>query len=269
MNMGRIAALAVTASLGMACSEDDTEEGRIPLPPALVEISGLAAASEDTVFGHDDEQAKVYEINIDDGRIIRSLSIGDPAVRADFEGIATDDGVIYLATSGGLIYEADMTGNSNQLDYRIHNTGVGEQCEVEGLSKAPAQDYLLILCKDIFGKKKEADLEIYRWKIGDEKAESRPWISRSFNGEMKRRDRKNFAPSALEWDEQNKRIWIASARSRQLLALGVDGKLISLLKLDKRGHPQTEGLTLVGDQQIILADEGNRLKKPHLTIYKK
>ncbi len=264
-----IAALLFVASLGSACS--DAHEGknnRFALASSLKEISGLAAASDTSVFAHDDEHAIIHEIGISNGKTLRSFALGEPSVKGDFEGIATANGSIYLVTSDGLIYAARIGENEQRMDYRIYDTGIGVRCEIEGLSRAPLPNHLLVLCKRPRPDKKHARLKVYRWKIGNEHSETEPWLSVSLDDMLKKREITKFAPSAIEWDPSSKRFFIASARSRQVLILDETGKLLDKRKLDRKLHQQTEGLTIVADGRLVLADEGSGGRKAYLTTYR-
>src|ERR1700704_3308634 len=73
------------------------------LPDGLREISGLAVASNNTVYAHDDNYAIVYEVDLNLQKAIRAFALGKPTVRGDFEDIAVRDGSVYLLTSDGYL----------------------------------------------------------------------------------------------------------------------------------------------------------------------
>lgn len=266
--------LPATASLVLsiflsACTPGDAkeEDGRIALPSSLTEISGLASASDDSVFAHDDERAVIYELRASDGEVLRSFQLGRFAVAGDFEGVATLGDRIYLITSDGQIYDALIGADGDRVDYQVHDSGVGEHCEVEGLSQTPSANGLLVLCKEMNRKQDRDHLHIYRWETGCEVTAAELWLKISLKDLLGGSKSKNFAPSALEWDPQKKQLWIASARSRDLLVLSETGALIERRKLDEERHPQAEGLTLLPDDRLILADEQADARSAYLTIY--
>ncbi len=269
MTLRHVVASLLMASATIACSDAGgvEEDGRIALPRALAEVSGLAAASDSSVFAHDDEVAIIHELRVSDGESLREFCLGMPAVRGDFEGVAKVDDRIFLVTSDGLIYAATIGADRAAVDYKVHDSGIGERCEVEGLSRAPSQDHLLVLCKEMHRKKDRDRLTIYRWKIGGENAETEPWLSLRLRDMMKKSEARKFKPSALEWDPERNRMLIASARSRHLLILSETGALIEKRKLDKKLHPQAEGLTILADRWMVLADEKARARSAYLTVY--
>ena len=254
--------------LAGGCSQVREEDNRFALSSSLEEISGLAAASDSSVYAHDDEHAIVHELRVRDGETLRVFALGEPSVEGDFEGIATADGQVFLITSDGLVYAANIGEHRSRVTYRVHDTGIGMRCEIEGLSRAPTPDHLLVLCKKFRRDKKRARLEIYRWKIGGEQAPSEPWLSVPLDDMLKKRERSKFAPSALEWDGQGERLLVVSARSKHMLVLDKTGELVDKRKLDGKRHRQTEGLTILADRRIVLADEGNRTRKAYLTTYR-
>ena len=64
------------------------------LPEGLREISGLAVASNNTVYTHDDNYAIVYEVDLNLQKAIKAFALGKPTVKGDFEDIAVRDGYV-------------------------------------------------------------------------------------------------------------------------------------------------------------------------------
>ena len=269
MNLRPALAPILLASLLIGCGDRvrEEEEGRFALPRALTEVSGLAKASGNSVFAHNDEQAVIHELRISDGEKLRSFQLGAFGVAGDFEGVAVAGGRIYLVTSDGRIYDAAIGEHREQVDYSVYDSGLGKRCEIEGLSRAPTAGYLLVLCKEMKRKKDRGRLEIHRWKIGSERAEEEPFLSIPLDELLGGGKTGKFRPSALEWDPEERQIWIASARSRELLVLGPTGTLLEWRKLDRERHPQVEGLTLLPGRQLVLADERADARSAYLTVY--
>ena len=240
------------------------------LPQQLNEISGLAEAGPDSVFAHNDEYAIVFEIHLGNGRVLRAFALGEPTIEGDFEGIAAVGGKVFLVTSDGLIYAARPGDNAERVDYTVHDTGIGSRCEVEGLTVAPEPGELLILCKRLRnGSKSKVRLELYRWTIGGEHAADEPWLSLNLKGLLKKDERAEFRPSAVEWDAADQRLLVVSARNRLMLVLDRDGQLLERRKLSGSSHPKTEGIAIMSDGRMVLADEGNQTREGRLAVYPK
>jgi len=113
------------------------------LPSGLAEVSGLAVASDRTVYAHDDEHGIVYEIDVLSGEMGAIFALGHPTIRGDFEGIATYDGLIYLITSDGLLFETQIGAHKERVPFNSYSTGIGEFCEIEGLTVKQANSIFL------------------------------------------------------------------------------------------------------------------------------
>lgn len=266
---GPLSALALAVLLA-ACEREQQVDGSgvLNLPTELGEVSGLAVAGPDSVFTHDDEYAIIYEFRLHDGHILRAFALGDPTLEGDFEGIATAGDRVFLVTSDGLIYSAPAGENAKRVSYRVYDSGIGPRCEVEGLSQAPEPGELLLLCKRFRNDSEQARLEIYRWRIGKDRAETEPFLSlplaQLFDGD----EQAEFRPSGLEWEPRTGRLYIVSARNKSMLILDRAGKLLERKRLDATRHPETEGITIMPDGRLVLADEGSRTREGRLTAYK-
>jgi len=259
-------ALAALALGG--CEEESSDSQTFALSSNLREVSGLAVAGPDSLFTHDDEFAIIHEINATNGRIIRSFALGDPTIEGDFEGIATSKaGRIYMITSDGLIYGFDPGKNRKRVPYRAHDSGIGPRCEIEGLSRAPDPDHLLLLCKRLRVGEETPRLEIYRWKLDTEHAALDPWLAIPLAEFLTEDQRAQFAPSGLEWDEEQKKLFVVSGRSHLLVEIDDHGTVIATRSLDPRRHRKAEGIAILSGCRLALVDEGTETAKARLAIY--
>jgi hypothetical protein len=258
-----VAALALLA----ACDEAPTDARSFVLPSSLKEVSGLAAAGPNSVFAHSDEHAIVQEIDVRTGKVERAFAFGVPTIEGDFEGIAVAAGKVFLLTSDGLIYAAEPGADGDRVGYSVYDTGVGPRCEVEGLSAAPEPDHLLLLCKRMRIETGVPLLEIHRWKVGTQHAETEPWLSLPLADFLDQEEAAEFGPSALDWDPENERFLIVSARGRMLIQLSADGRFLAKRRLDPQRHRQAEGIALLPGCRMVLADEGNEMRQARLAVY--
>jgi uncharacterized protein YjiK len=258
------------AALPLAACGAPQEESRgvYNLPSELSEVSGLAAAGPDSVFTHDDEYAIVYEFRLRDGHILRAFALGKPTLEGDFEGIATAGGRVFLVTSDGLIYSALPGKNAERVSYHVYDSGIGPRCEIEGLSEAPEPGALLLLCKRFRNDSEQARLEIYRWTIGAERADPTPFLSLPLADLLDGADQVEFRPSGIEWDAGAGRLLVVSARNRLMLTLDRAGRLLDRRRLNGARHAKTEGVALMPDGRLVLADEGSKTREGRLTVYR-
>ncbi len=236
------------------------------LPEGLVEVSGLAAASEMSVYAHNDEHGIVYEVSLEDGSVVRAFALGEPTVKGDFEGIAVADDRVYLLTSKGQIYEAPIGKHGERVVHNVYDTGLRDVCEFEGLTVDTEPDAFLLLCK-----RSSADLEagvvhIYRWSVNDREPPEAPWLSIPYNIESKKGKTLSIRPSAIERRPDGGFV-VAVAQEYLLLEINPDNEITSVNKLKKKDHPQAEGITVMPSGAVVVADEGAHRGPGRITIY--
>ncbi|MCZ6854600.1 MAG: hypothetical protein O7G86_11840 [Gammaproteobacteria bacterium] len=237
------------------------------LPAQLREISGLALTPDQRLFAHGDEQAVLFELDYENGAIIKSFSLGNPPVRDDFEGVAYVEDLFYLVTSTGRIYVAAEGDNGSNVEHRSFETGFGEACEVEGLSYDPDARVLLLACKLEYDKMAQGTITVHRWSIDRERAAPMPPIRVQLAEVLAKTGGVRFNPSGIEWVTPDRLVLIA-ARQRSILEIDLDGRVISAFRLPLASfHPQTEGIALGVGGQLILADEGGN-KRGRLGVYR-
>ena len=238
------------------------------LPGRLKEISGLAMTIDNRLLAHNDEKGIIYEIDYRKGLIVKAFQLADVAnpVTDDFEGIATVDDRVYLVTSSGRLYECSEGAAGESVLFNIYTTGVGRDCEIEGLAYDASQRALLLMCKDARRANMKEQLAIYRWSI-DEKQLIKdahtviPIIefSRHIKG-------KEFQPSGIERHPVSGNYFVVAARQKAIAEITPEGEVAAVRQLPTHGHRQPEGITFAVDSTLIIADEGVG-RKARLTFY--
>lgn len=236
---------------------------RVALPGNLREVSGLAADSDGRLFGHADERAMVSQIGLCGGVATAAFSLGFPPVRADFEGIAVGDGRFFLITSTGQLYETRGGANGSAVPFTVVETGFGTQCEIEGLAWDPSGRVLVAGCKEPRAGRSRGAVTFLRWSL-DKKAPAAPVSLTLSVGSAIRR----FRPSAVEFDAATGHYLAVAGPERQLLEFTPAGAVVAVRPLDRQVHLQPEGLALVGDSLLVIADEGAG-RRGTLTCYRR
>jgi uncharacterized protein YjiK len=276
MPVTRILALVASLLLG-ACTSTD-EPGRLSqfemtddsvqqwrLPGRLKEISGLALSPDGRLFAVADESAVVYEINYADGKLVRAFALQDPPVPGDFEGIAWLNDRIYLVTSDGILYSSPEGADGEHVEATRTDTGLGDNCEIEGLAEDARTGHLFFVCKGQISGGKMRDLQIFEWSVGDQK------LVRSISSPLadirRALDTKDLNPSGIVMDRANNRFIIVAAQQRALVELSLDGQLIGARRFSQPGrHRQAEGIELTSSGKLLVADEGGE-GKARLAVY--
>lgn len=120
-----------------ACLLGITEVARWPLPEVVREASGLHSTGNGEVWVHGDEQGSLIRVGILSGSVDRAISLGDPAVRGDFEGVTVLGNDLYLLTSEGDLYRTRVPlGETVQrsVEFERARTDLRRVCELEGIT---------------------------------------------------------------------------------------------------------------------------------------
>ncbi len=225
------------------------------LPPALREVSGIAVLGE-RVFTHTDEQAVVFELDLATGDFspfLKLTSGGGGLVLDDFEGIAFLQDDLFLITSRGLLFRAGGalgTGQGATDSFDVFDTGLADICEVEGLDTIGDTD-LAIACKNVYG---EGTQRIYAWHA--ERSELRLLL------ELPRVAKAR--PSAILVLADG--YVLLSAKNALLQVFDDAGALVRSIELDGQAHKQAEGMGLLPDGRLVIADEGGK-KGGRISVY--
>ena len=134
------------------------------LPGSLAEISALTNIGE-RIFAVTDEVGKIYELDINSGKIIKKFFLGRWTVEADFEGLAYFNGKFTAVTSNGNLYFFEEGSDGEAVDYNIVKTELTSRYNVEGLCYDKITNSLLLACKDFAGKGKDDYRAVYSFNL--------------------------------------------------------------------------------------------------------
>lgn len=263
--MNRIALiLAAIAVQGAGPAPLGPAKAKYRLNGALTEISGFAPAGATSVYAHNDEVAVIYELDIETGAVLHSHALGDPPVAGDFEGIAAFGGFVYLVTSKGLILEARLDRARARSAYNIYDTGVGGDCEVEGIASTGKRGEFYLACKRANGGKAGKRLIVYKWSYAERLKPLRPHIDAPIA---------DLAPGAAEFraadlarDTRSGNLLIVDSSSAAIIEITPTGAAVGYWRMDAKAHPQAEGLAVMPDGTLLIGDEG-RIGGGFLTVY--
>lgn len=237
-------------------SNDSTETGNKPvarwlLPPELSEISGLALTGDDRLFAHNDESARISEIDYRRGTILKRFYAGEKSLRGDFESITFGDNRFFLLTSNGIIYQFPEGQQGERVDCTVFDTRLGNECEFEGVTYDPATKGLVLACKNV-GKKKSDELVMYRYTPGDENGISEITVpQKDVIGENQW---KQVRPTDITLDPESGNFVLVAAQEKALIELTPTGGVVFARPLEGR-HPQSEGVAITHDHILIISDE--------------
>lgn len=257
--------LAFAAAALLAGSATLERQKAFDLPPLLREVSGLAPSGADAVFAHADEYAIIHEISLASGAVRRSFAFGKPTLKGDFEGVANVAGTIWLVTADGRLVEGRAGAHGERTRVNIYDTGVGGACEIEGLAASSDPARFFLLCKNILKGPRDR-LKVFEWSLKDRLARPRLAVDVGLRGLIPEGRIEAFRPSDLVRDAASGHFLILDA-SGSLLETTSAGARVRFIALDRKLHPQPEGLAVMPDGRILIADEGVR-RAGTLAIYR-
>jgi len=241
----------------------DRRAARFDLPGRLEEVSGLGLTPEGRLFAHDDERAIVYEVDTSEEDVGKRFQLGDPPVAGDFEGITIVGERFFLVTSHGVLYEFREMPDGREAPYRVTDTALGAECEIEGLDYDPASDALLFACK--VAAPDRGTLVVHRIGLAPDAPALTPLtVDR---GQLRGHGvSRAFAPSAVAVDPATGNIVLLSGATPALLEVDRSGRVVSGTMLSPDRHRQPEGLAFGADGTLYIADEGDG-REARVTAY--
>jgi uncharacterized protein YjiK len=227
------------------------------LPSNLREISGLAVSPQGRLFAHDDESAEVSEIDPATGKRLRRFGPGRLTINGDYEGLAIADGRLFIISSEGTILEFSLAEDGARSEYVRHQTGLARVCDVEGLAHDERSSALLVLCKTMYAGGPPG---IYAFDLETRQLQPNPRFAvRLASGE-------SLNPSGLAVHARTGHLLLVAASQRMVVELDRTGNVVASQQLDRRRHPQAEGIEFLPDGSLVISDEAPR-GRAQLTIY--
>lgn len=238
------------------------------LPNRLREISGLATTGDHRLLAHDDEVGVVYEIDQRDGSIVKEFQLTDRRGRAaaDFEGIAVVGDRIYLVTSSGRLYESPEGADGESVPFLVYATGVGRDCEIEGLAHDTDARELLLMCKGARSADHAGRVGIYRWSIDEKRLSPDSPTLVPVRDFARRIGSDRFHPSGIERHPLSGNYFVVAARQGAIAEVTPTGEVVAARRFTAKWHRQIEGVSFAADGALIVADEGGD-GRAVLTVY--
>ena len=230
---------------------------RWKLPKELNEISGLAADRAGRVFAHGDERAIVYQLDPATHRVVKRFTLGRPAVRGDFEGIALADGRVFLLTSDGVLYAAPEGRDGDAVAFVTYDTGIGRSCEVEGLAWIERDRTFLVACKLPRVAALRGSLTVFAWSLDRRALAPAPTLRVPLARVASLLGEAAIHPSELTRDPTTGHLLLLAARAHAVAELTPAGAVVRVARLRRSLHRQAEGLTVMPDRTLLVADEAN------------
>ncbi len=236
------------------------------MPAELREISGLALTSDGRLLTHDDEVARVYEIDPRRGVILKRFMLGDTPVRADFESIAVGAGSVYLLASDGVLYEFKEGADGAHVPYSVHDLKLGHECEFESMAYEADSASLLLPCKKAAKKSLHDQLVFYRWRLQGPDSARLSMFTIPLAQVVGSNGWKGFHASDMTIDPTTRNYVLISHLEMGLVVVTPAGQVVRSGPLPGQHH-QPEGVAITRDGILIVSDEGSK-NPAAITLYR-
>lgn len=251
-----------------ADTASDTPLTRWLLPSGLAEISGLGLTSDQRLLTHNDEVGRVFEVNYRRGVIVKSFWVGEQIVRDDFEAIAVAGDRIFLLASTGKLYQFPEGANGSHVPFTLHDTGLGTECEFEGLAYDATANALVLACKNILAAGLKDFVVLYKYSLADTTASRIARVTIPLDRVIGTNVWKGFSPSDIEVDPASGDYVLVASQQKALLRVTSAGEVVWSRALP-RGQDMSEGLAITRDSLLILSDEAASASAPaDITLYR-
>ena len=247
-----------------ALGRTDSAIARWVLPRELDEISGIALTPDGRLLAHGDERAQVSEIDYRRGVIVKQFVVGKPTVRADLEGITVANGVIFMTTDKGVLYEFREGANGTRVDFITYDTRLGKECEFEGLAYDHTINSLLLACKEVETEALKDSMVIYRWQL-DGGGQRLSRLTVPLTEILPAIDEKEFHAAEITVDPHTGNYVIIASIEGALVEITPAGEVISARKLAGQ-HDQPESIAITKDSILIIGDEAGK-RPAAITLY--
>ena len=235
------------------------------VPPELREISGLTLTANGNLLAHDDEVARIFEIDPKSGIVLKRFSL-EGAPHGDFEAIAMVGTDLYLLHSNGNLFKFKEGGDGDVVAYTKHTTGLGKECEFESMAYEADSSRLLLACKKVGSKSMKDDLVIYRVPLPISDSSLITALTIPLTAVIGANRWKNFEPSDMAIDPKTRNYVLVASLQKALAVITPSGNVVRSGPLPG-SHPQPEGLAITNDNIMIISDEATT-KPAVITLYR-
>jgi hypothetical protein len=256
MTLWLLCLLLQAAPAGRLAALDFTSPARrLELPRALQEVSGLVRLPEGMLLAHGDEEAVWMAVDVRSGDAAVHLALGAPT-RGDFEATALADGRLWLLASDGTMLDAPATATG-----RVTRPGMragASDCELESLAWLPERGEFLAACKT----SAPAGGLAFRVRRPSDRTWRETPLAVSHDAIREAGGPDGFSASDMLFDAHTGHLILLAGRERALLEITLTGTVVATRRLARKLHPQPEGLALLPDGSLAIADEapgGGRL----------
>ncbi len=235
---------------------------RIDLSPDLREVSGLSYYKPGRLALIQDELAVVFIYDLAKKRVVDEHVFGK---KGDYEGVEFVNGELYALRSDGELYHFTPTDGVKTLGsgsptrhIKINLPGKtgSHKPDIEGLGYDPKLNALLLATKDAANG--NTDKIIYFYDLKNEVLWRGPVLSQGVLRIFANRDEEadELKPSGIAVHPKTGEYYVLASAGRSLIVTNRNGKMLSVVALDKSVFRQPEGICFAPDGTLFITSEG-------------
>ncbi|MEM8583520.1 MAG: SdiA-regulated domain-containing protein [Bacteroidota bacterium] len=237
----------------------DNPDRIISLPNELREISGLELGQTNELLCIQDEDGKIFVIDVGAGSISSTHKF---AKDRDYEGIARVGDMVYILERDGDLHYFDFSDRKETYEAEKLETGFSYRNDTEGLCYDAANGQILVVPKEqnLDGLPERSHLRsVYAYRLSSRMIDPEPVFSidefELGNLVYGERRRFTFKPSAIAVHPNNEHIYLLSAVGESLLVVNRSGNIVFLKRLDRSIFPQPEGIIFDQQDRLFISTE--------------
>ncbi len=238
---------------------------RFDLSPDLREVSGLSYYKPGRLAMIQDELGVVFIYDLAKKRVVDEHVFGR---KGDYEGVEFVNGELYALRSDGELYHFTPTdgiktlGTGNPTRHiRINLPGKtgSHKPDIEGLGYDPKLNALLLATKDAANG--STDKIIYFYDLKNEVLWRGPVLSQALLRMFTGRDGDDgeadeLKPSGIAVHPKTGEYYVLASAGHSLIVTNRNGKMLSVVALDKTVFRQPEGICFAPDGTLFITSEG-------------
>ncbi len=253
-------------------------EHKIELPYYLREISGLTYLKENTLACVNDEEGKIYTVNVISGDISSFYF----EKGGDYEGVERVGNTLWVVKSNGNLYRVKHFNTSKQKVKKF-DTGLSTANDVEGLGYDPIKEKLLLACKGYPYLDKEGGRShkaVYAFDLEEKKLKKKILLdidlddiklfrkyhafARAGSDILSKIDPVkgdvSFQPSGIAVRPETGNYYLIGSVGKLLIVLDREGDYLYVQKLDPLTFLQPEGICFDPQGNLYISNEAKGFK---------
>lgn len=234
---------------------DMSNPEKIGLGTKLDEISGINWVNDSTMIANNDENGKIYAINLLDKKNFdyRNIKFGE---KGDYEDIVKVKDTIYLLIATGGIMKVTGYKDDSTILSTVIATVPGKSNEFESMYYDADANSLVMLCKTCH-KEKDKVRTAFRYDLTTNTLIDTPYYTIDIQSIRTIMDdnRQEFKPSAMAIHPIQQKIYMISSIGKVLVVADKKGKVEQAIPVSPIMFPQPEGMTFAPNGDLYISNE--------------